>query len=262
MSNIPNYIEELISEVPHNGSIRFCCPACHGYYSLGITKDNGKVKWHCFRVGCKLKSGNKSYVRSISELRTSLQPRTEVKEFLIPKYLSWGISSKKTLSLLINSYCMDVYSSGLFDVAYDPEQDRVCFIVKQGNEIVGLIGKACSSKIKPKVLNYPNSNLSIPFICNNTKTLVLVEDCLSAASVARIPELSGMALLGTSFKNEYLHILNNYDTIIVALDRDARKKALSIKNKLKYYHKNVKIWLLSKDIKNMNDEELLREYAL
>lgn len=257
---IPNYLEPLIAAVPHNATIRFNCPLCHGLNTLGITKDNGKVMWNCFRANCVLRDkGN--YKRSIPELKTQLEAHTRVKqEFRLPEYLIYGLSSKKTLEMIIKGNCLEPYKLGLFDTAYDPVQDRVCFIVKKGNEIVGLIGKACNSSVKPKVYNYNHGENDTPFIVNHTKSLVLVEDCLSACSVTRIPELSGMALLGSSIKSDYIPILREYTTVIVALDRDARKKALAIKKKLSYYHSNIKLWLLNQDIKDMTDEQILCEY--
>lgn len=247
--------------MPHNGSLRFNCPICRGFYTLGITKQDGKLKWHCFKASCDTVKGNTNYLRSSSELKTALEGRTEgKKKFTLPDHLIYGLSSKKTLQMIIRGNCLDSYSKGLFDAAYDPVQDRVCFIVKQGNEIVGLIGKACTSNTRPKVLNYPNSDISTPFVCGNSDTIVLVEDCLSAASVARIPELTGMALLGSSLKNEYIPLVRKYNKVIVALDRDARKKALAIKMKLCYYHQNVKLWMINQDIKDMNNEDLLGEY--
>lgn len=258
---LPFYLETLIASVSHNDSARYNCPLCHGTNTLGITKENGKVKWHCFKASCNLKSGNSKYSRNISELKTSLEPRTAVKpDFKIPDYLIYGLGSKKTLQMLTKGNCLDVYRQGLFDVAYDPVQDRVCFVIKKDNKIVGLIGKSCHKSAIPKVLNYGGGDNTTPFICGYTDTLVLVEDGLSAASVARIPQLSGLALLGSSLKVEYIPTIRTYKRVIVALDRDARKKALAIKRKLCYYHSNVSIWLLETDIKDQDDTTLKSNY--
>lgn len=260
--NIPNYLEPLVAAVPHNTAQRFDCPKCRGKSTLGITKENGKVKWHCFKASCNLKPGNKSYSRNISELKTVLNAHTAVKqEFKLPDYLIYGLSSSYASLMITEGHCLEVYKQGLFDIAFDPKENRVCFLVKKNNKDIGLIGKAINNKIKPKVLNYQNSDVSTPFICGSTDTIVLVEDCLSAASVCRIKELSGLALLGSSLKNEYLPIVKSYSKCIVALDRDARKKALAIKKKLCYYHPNVKLWLLDMDIKEMSDKELNNSFS-
>lgn len=157
-------------------------------------------------------------------------------------------------------HCLEVYNRGVFDVAYDPIQDRVCFIVKKQNKIVGLIGRAVQKDIQPKTINYPNSDVAIPFICTGRqegtkRPLMLVEDCFSAASATRLP-VTAMALLGSTIKSDYIPYVKLHDEIIIALDRDARKKALAMKKKLCYYHQTVRMMLLSKDIKDMTDQEL------
>lgn len=255
---IPKYLEQLIDSVPNNSTLRFICPNCSGNNSLGITKAFGKVKWNCFKC---LKYGVQNYQRNVSELKSQLEARREAKgEFRLPEYLIYGLSSENSVSLITRGHCLEPYRQGLFDIGFDPEQNRVCFIVKKDNKIVGLIGRAVDKSIYPKTLNYPNSDLSMPFICNNTDTLVLVEDCLSAASVTRIPELTGLALLGGTLKVEYIPIVKKYKKIIIALDRDARKKALAIKRKLVYYHDSVKIWHLENDIKDTSNEDIIKLY--
>jgi hypothetical protein len=259
MKKLPSYIESLSDSVQNNSTLRFNCPECNGNNSLGITREQGKVKWHCFK--CQ-KAGVCEYQRTSSELKIALGGRTELKtEFTLPEYLIFGLGSKKTVNLIKKYHCEVPYSRGLFDIAYDPIQDRVCFIVNKNNKIMGLVGRSINSNVFPKTLNYPNSDISTPFICGiRFDSLVLVEDCISAVSVSRIPELSGLALLGSTLKTEYVPSLKAYDTIIIALDRDARKKALAIKKKLCYYHGNVKLWWLEKDIKDMSDKELLESY--
>lgn len=261
MYKVPDYLERLISEVSNNSSNRYTCPACRGVNTLGITKENGKVKWNCFRNRCELKAGSKPYSRNTSELKFQLEARTEGKEtFQLPMQLVYGLSSPQARLMLNEGHCLGPYKDGLFEVAYDPVQDRVCFIIKKDKEIIGLIGKACNRKTNPKVLNY--GNVAEPFIVGASKDiLVIVEDCISAASCCRINRVSGMAILGSTLKPEYIPVTRIYNKIVVALDRDARKKALAIKRKLCYYHQNVKLWMLEKDIKDMSDVELFTSFS-
>lgn len=258
---LPSSIENLASEVPHNSTRRFNCPnpLCNGFNSLGITKENGKVKWNCFK--CGKVSGDTRYSRTISELKSQLELQGSVKkDFELPDYLVYGLSSPKSVLMINKGHCLEPYTQGLFDVAYDPVEDRFCFIVKRDNKVIGLVGKSFKRDVYPKVLNYEGSDNTYPFIVGTGKTVVLVEDCLSAASAARLKDVSGLALLGKAVKSEYIPLLRKYDKVIVALDRDARKKALANQKKLCYYHPKVEIWLLDKDIKDMNDSEIGESY--
>lgn len=259
--SVPYYIQQLVNSVDSNTSVRYNCPVCHGENTFSITKESGMAKWNCFKASCSLR-GKDTYLDSVYSLKARLEGHTEEKEeFLLPDYLIYGLSSEKCSTMLLNNNCFIPYQKGLFNVMYDPAQDRVCFLVKKNNKIVGMIGRAVKSKTKPKVLNYKGSNKHTPFIVGNSQTLVLVEDCLSAASVTRIEGLSGMALLGTQLKLDYIPVLKNYSTIIVALDKDAFKKAVDLRKSLMYYHSDVKLWRLEKDIKNLSDKELVESYV-
>lgn len=255
-----NAIFNLIESVGHNESKRFNCPVCNGFNTLSITKEAGKLKYHCFKASCNL-NGQGSYLASTDALKLQRGGHRSAKEeFQLPDYLIYGNSSKKCLSLLNKTHCLKPYNEGLFEVAYDPKLDRICFLIRKNNEIVGMVGRACNPDTKPKVLNYKGSCKYTPFRVGTSKTLVLVEDCPSAASVARIPELSGMALLGTNLKDEYVPAIKLNDLIYVAMDRDARKKTLDIWNRLKYYGCNVRPWLLDRDIKDQEDQEFVDNF--
>lgn len=256
----PYYLQQIINSVEDNSSQRFNCPECAGFNTLSVSKIAGITKWNCFKATCDL-YGNDTYLPNINSLKRRLEGATEAKaEFLVPDYLIYGLSSEKCLKMISVNNCLEPYKAGLFNVAYDPSQDRVCFLVKKNNKIVGMIGRAVKSQSKPKVLNYKGSCASTPFIVGTSQMLVLVEDCLSAASVSRIPELSGMALLGTNLKEDYIPVLKQYDKLIVALDKDATNKSLDLCQRLMYYHPHVDIWLLEEDIKNMNDTQLGESY--
>lgn len=155
---------------------------------------------------------------------------------------------------------MKPYTEGRFNVAFDPKLNRVCYLIRdEAGSVVGAVGRALGNE-RPKTHNYPGS-AKVPFTVKNGSTLVLVEDCASAASVTRLPGVSGMALQGTVLKNEFIPFLQVFDQVIVALDLDATKKALTIKNSLTYHHPNVKLWRLNKDIKDMDDNELEVSYG-
>ena len=64
-------------------------------------------------------------------------------------------------------------------------------------------------------IGYGNSGL--PFICGNSETCYVVEDCASAVAVSQYG--TGLALLGTNLSDSILDIVVNYPRVIVCLDR-------------------------------------------
>ncbi len=81
---------------------------------------------------------------------------------------------------------------------------------------------------------------------------LFVEDCASACSVAGY--LTGIALLGTSLLESHIPTLRTYDRLVVALDKDATKKALDLVRRLQA-HRPTSLVILDKDVKNMEEDE-------
>ena len=61
--------------------------------------------------------------------------------------------------------------------------------------------------------------------------------------------------MGTHLPNEYLTTLKSYSRIVVALDRDASKKAIELAKHIRLVVPSSLV-LLEKDIKNMKLEEI------
>lgn len=252
-------IEFLISQLAGRTNARFDCPSCGGQNTFSISKVGMKVKYHCFRNMCSFR-GMQSQDLSIDALKTSLEGHTEEERpFSIPDYWTRGISSEKCLRMILKTNCIKPYQEGLFNVAYDPRLNRLVYIITDAGLPVGGVGRALGGE-QPKAYNYPYS-AKVPFTVKNGNTVVVVEDCASAASITRIKGLSGLALQGTILKDDFIPYIVKFDKVIIALDNDATKKALEIKNKLTYYHNNVILWRLKKDIKDMSDKELEEDYG-
>lgn len=260
MTSLSSIIGSLIDLVPDNTSRRFNCPVCSGENTFSITKLGSEVRYNCFRASCNggvPVRGSKRVLASIDALKARFKGHTEEeREFSIPDYWVMGIASKKCHDRLLTTNSMVAYEKGLFKVAYDPSEDRLCYLVRnEEGEVVGAVGRALGYTI-PKTINYGSNE--VPFIVGEGDRLVLVEDCASACAVASNKDYSAMALLGTNLKDSYVPYIVKYDTIFVALDYDARKKAVDIKNKLRYYCKSVNNIVLTKDFKDMTKEEMER----
>lgn len=249
-------VSSLCDSVPVGQSKRFDCPACGGHNTLSVKNDMGKLKYLCFKASCDLRAGvAQGYVSSEFVKGRLNTPRLASSRFVMPDYFIQGVGNAECSEILRKYHCLEAYEKGLFKIGYDPRQNRFVFFVQDGNgSIVGAVGR----KLDPygaKVINYEGSGTR-PFICGTGSTLVLVEDCFSAASVTRKSDYSGMALLGTNLKKEYIEYMLEYQEVVVALDADAKTKAIKIKNDLTYFHPNVKLRFLEEDIKEMATEDL------
>ena len=85
---------------------------------------------------------------------------------------------------------------------YDVKQDRIVFLIEENGEVVGAVGRALAEDIVPKWYKYNSCHL--PFVAGTNKYIgVVVEDCVSACKVA-LANLTGIAIMGTSLKEEYV----------------------------------------------------------
>jgi DNA primase len=226
------------------------------------------VKYRCFKLSCNLVPNSVPDTLSAEELRARLErimnrdlSKTDTK-FAIPPHFVLGLTNEACIDELIKLHSISAYRDNLFKCAYDPKEDRlVIFVQDATGEIVGAVGRKLSYvKGEPRTRNYMDSR-AIPFKAGSGRTLVLTEDVFSAIACTRHKEFTGEALLGTDFTNDYIEDLLKYEQVLICLDPDAKIKALTLKRLLTFYVSNVKIWTVTKDIKNMSDEEFFDSVA-
>lgn len=247
-----NLIQRLIDQTTAT-SFRANCPYCGGNNSLSVNKIDGEYKYKCFKAHCTI-AGNYHTGFTINEIKQKISKVVEHKSFALPEHFVKGIANDLVYGYLRDNACLPAVLAGKAKIAYDPKENRAVFLIYNGIEIKGAVGRALNSHVKPKSKIYQGS-LTYPFICGHADTLVVVEDCASACAVTRVPNVAGLALLGTYMKPEYVPVIAKYKNVIIALDSDANAKALTV-NKLIKYYTNSKVVLLPKDIKNMTQEEV------
>lgn len=227
------------------------CPACGHKNCFAIKRENGIIKYHCFRAACNLR-GNPKYARSAEEITRALA-RESVEgdlEFTVPDYFQFGVNSDKILDMLHRYNSFEAYVKGYITIGYDPKENRLIFFIKDKGKIVGAVGRTLSnSPLKSRI--YLNSKGCITV--GKGKTLVLVEDPFSACSIARDEKYTGCALLGTNLTDNVREKIKEYSTLMVCLDKDASVKSLKIADHLRFLGKDVKVRLLDKDLKDCYD---------
>jgi hypothetical protein len=236
------------------------CPFCGGGNTFTAVNLGSKYKWNCYKANCTV-SGSTSKSLSTEELNHVLVPKrgatedTVLRPFSVPDSFVSLLSSTKALDYARAFNCLTAYTEGRADLRYDVRTDRVVFVIHSGETLVDAVGRALTKGTKPKWLRYAKSQH--PFMCRPhaaapAGVTVIVEDAASACAVSAAG--AGVALLGTSLLDEYIpSIVSETTKLVIALDKDASKKAFDIQRELSYYT-DTKIWLLEDDIKYLNQE--------
>ena len=231
-----SYKEQLTFVRSHdlesNNHIRTDCPYCNGSNTLSITREHGYLKWLCFKASCNVK-GIEGVGRTSKELHDWLSDSTttEDKPFELPSHLIPATGNRDCVNYLSKNNCLEAYTKRLVDIRYDPKQHRAVFVVYSKGHIVDAVGRALDYKDKPKWFRYGSSGK--PLIVGTHSCAVLVEDAASACAVS--PYATGVALMGTNIQYSQLSDLRQFDSLKVALDADATRKAISFQKLLNYY---------------------------
>lgn len=220
---------------------------------MGVSNKDGAKIWHCFKASCGIR-GSENIGRTLNSIRERLRESpSDVKRPLvgIPPNLSNPRHHEAAMRYLDSVNSREAFEQGLVDIKYSPAHKRVIYMMPSREGGVGrsLIGE------KPKWKNYGDTS-GILQIGNGT-TAVVVEDAASAASVARLPFCSGCALLGTNISSLQRSQLLHFTKVVIALDKDASRKALKLKSKLEG-RVQTSVLLLEDDLKFVEQEALER----
>ena len=249
------FLEELNLE--EGKTLTMDCPVCKGVKKFTVTKVDNVILYNCFRNSCTVK-GSKRVGRTSEDIKRKMNghsiPKKNI-DFSVPEYFSTDLTE-----------CDDFITQwGLFDIKlfYDVKNNRVVFPIYRENTMVDAIGKALDTNTIPKWYKYGKNSTyySHTRAEDRVLTAVIVEDVLSAITVANYFPVTGFGLLGTSLQQEHIHTLSDFDRVVVALDPDASQKALQHAKDLNNYVNEVKVIKLVDDLKykNLDDFTKLKE---
>jgi len=261
---MPKWIEDFVNDLPlqPNGRLRMDCPSCGKKNTFSVGDDNGQRMWHCFHANCHTSGRTGFRIRKDTPYHPLLKKITlngrvdDVKSlFTIPDtFVSLSREpDAESYVRRVNAY--GAYQEGRVDIRYDFRMNRVVYLIKDGNKVVDAAGRALDPNLKPKWWRYGKSGT--PFICGRFPVGVILEDCASACSISNI--ISGIALLGTNLMDSHIPALRTFDRLIVALDKDATSKAVSMVRRLQAI-RPTNLVILDKDVKDMNDDERKRTF--
>ena len=225
-----SYVEELTLQ-PF-GSLRLDCPVCQKKNTFSVRDTGYERMYNCFYAGCDTrgftgKRLTKSNSKSAFMERVTKADKIVVDKFVLPDTFVPLTRNDKALQYVRQVHAYSAYLSNKADIMYDVRQNRVVFLVKNDRKVVDAVGKSLDNR-KPKWYRYGKS--SHPFVCGDKSHVFVVEDCASACSISDIT--TGLALLGTNLLSSHLEVIQRFDKVVVALDKDATSKAVDISRKI------------------------------
>ena len=232
-------------------SKRIDCPFCGGSNTLGLTNRDGRKIWHCFKASCDAR-GSENVGMTLSGLRhkaAGIDAPSKPVGAPMPGHLSNPRSHPDAMQYLESVNSLQAFEDGLVDIKYSPALRRVIFMMPNK---VGGVGRTLKRE-KPKWKNFGDTTGILQI--GRGDTAVVVEDAASAASVARFSFCSGCALLGTNVSSLQRSQLLHFTNVVIALDKDASRKALRLKSKLEG-RVNTRVVFLEDDLKWLSITQL------
>jgi len=248
------YIEDL--DLGEGDTVRGDCPDCGGKNTFTANKSGGAVLYNCYKLGCKI-SGVHTVGMTAADIQARMQeieqdkPKPKVEAMVLPEYV---VPSGSGLDAFRDKW--DLWDQGLM---YDLKDRRAVFPIFNNGVMLDAVGRALQGA-EPKWLRYTGK--ANYFIAGIGETVVVVEDVISAITVAKLG-FTGMAILGTSLSVAHMEQLGNYSQVIVALDPDAAHKTLRFRQEIEAWTGVGTIALrLDDDIKYRveSDIEQLKEF--
>lgn len=235
-------------------SQREVCPRCNGgnsgEKSLSITRsEDGHLVWQCFRMSCPEKGGTNEGLSIPKIVIAETKPRKEfsgttkpLTEFHLARIKAlWGIENPPYWY-------------------YTPDYGgRVAMSIRSPKYMHrGWVLRDIRGTARNKALMYmePHEETLSWYRTNNTAPTVLVEDIPSSVRASRY--MNAVALLGTKIGMEKAIEIAEYAQrpIIIALDQDATRESFKHAKKYGLMWGDVRILPLTKDLKNMSEDEV------
>jgi hypothetical protein len=221
------------------------CPRCRSRDNLAEYTDH----FWCF--GCRkfipkddITSVRNRYIQRSSENLTEDIGSLDVTSDIPPEPLSWLLSYGITLAEI-----------GDNNISWCPSKELLV-LINLGTYYQG----RCFGNQKVKYLSKGNKPL---LFYGYSDKIICVEDILSAIKVSRLsPEYCAIPLLGSSMSEELIQRLSGkFSEVILWLDRDKAKEAISISRNLKQRGFNSRTIISELDPKEYTTEQL-KEFLL
>ena len=240
-------------------SKRTDCPECGGHNTFTITNMEGTLIWNCYKLTCMVSGGQRKGLKTedILTLLKNAKQAYDKEVFVLPSSVVYSPEGER---FLYDNF-MEKWQLKSDAIMYDVVEDRVVFpIWGKGGRIVDAIGRSVYNGTQLKWKRYGSS--ALPYIAGHpyADTCVIVEDAISAEAVRdECNSVAGVALMGTTLTAAVqLKVVNNYTNVIIALDPDARTKALSIRKQISGQAAQARVLLTEDDLKYRKHKDIIK----
>lgn len=261
-----SHLEHL--DLQYGQSHRGNCPMCNRKGTFTATFTDEGLVFNCYSLSCKASGNVKKDMTAeaiMERLRRSTVKETRTLQGLAPVGHDFEIPDRVVpadgnLKQRAQAF-MDYWRINPdLSIYYDIKDDRVVFPVMgigaYKNTVLDMVGRSLDKTVKPKWLRYGNTTQPFVYGPTGNRSCVVVEDVLSAIKAYEDTGVTGVALLGTQLTAEHRDFITmEFDSAIIALDRDALTKQLSISKELSAYMSGVKVCRLQDDIKYGHAED-------
>ena len=252
-------IELLGSSLNPGETTRDICPECYGgskqEKSLVLTRDDdGKLVWVCHRASCGSRGGSSKIGTFSAELSKPKKIRrvfegrtTELRDVDYERIKNlWGISEPKSW------YYTPTYGGRIAMSIRSPKYLHRGWVLRdvRGAARVKALTYLDEGEI---ALSWYKEHVGMPTI--------LVEDIPSAVRASKY--WNAVALLGTGVGMDKAVEIAEYAVrpIVVALDQDATSESFRIARRYAALWEDVKVLMLDKDLKDMDEETLCQLFS-
>lgn len=241
------------------------CPFCDNNPSyspsLSVTRVEGGLLYNCFRVQCQ-ESG---FIGSLDARMKVKESEEDFEPFpLIKRTRTLNANEVTMLCAEYQLTVEEVLDNG-FKWLTDHNGLAMPLFTSTGNRYGYCIKYFDGGKMKSCIHlehNAPKLHFPINKSTESSKTVIIVEDILSAIRVSRFGR--GVALLGTNLTTEKAQVIKGLlpNKVVIALDPDAIQKAILLKKRYGMYFRSTEIAALTDDPKDMDHEQLQEELCL
>jgi hypothetical protein len=222
------FAETASAQGPYRGD----CPFCGGKNTFSATQEYGTLKYNCYKLGCDV-GGIFDTDMTAAEVRRHMRPapeeaKKEPETMEIPAQLVIPTPQHVKHNRLMRRWGI---VGGTY---YDVQQERVVFPIYYKGRIIDAIGRAVGEKKHPKWYRYTGA--ADYYLVGSGDVIIVVEDVISAIVASQeFPQLTAMAILGTTMSQSQFAKIGEYNKVIIALDPDAIGKTIE-------FRRDIELW--------------------
>ena len=237
------------------------CPKCHRHNTFTLSRTGNTIKWNCYSASCNYSGVKNNTSMSLEDIKFNHQQKNKTKGKQNVIDVS-RLAYSNICSDFLDKYCINNID---IPVLYDPLERRVAFMIQHKGENIDAIGRALDVWRRPKWKRYSDidTSITIPFDAPPKSNLIIVEDIISAwKAVTYLDDTDAMPLLGTSLSTNNLNkIWDTYNSVTIALDKDATDKAINMSRRIFVGVDKCKVVALELDIKDMAIEDIQKCFS-